>query len=156
MDRQAKAAARALLLGLVLLAGCGTSSTDPNDQQDEDGHPPPEMVGVWIFQSATFNDSPVALADILDWEPGTAQAKLHIEANGGYQYEEVNSSGGQTWAEGGWIFVDPEGGTIVIHSQYDSNGSNTDTSTIDYELAGGVLTLTVVEFSDTTVFTLTK
>ena len=144
-----------ILIGCALLMGCGASSGMDADG-DEDGHPPAEMVGDWNFQSATVNSVSTPLADALDWEPATTHAKLHVQANGGYQYEELNSAGAQVWAEGGWIFVDPEGGTIVIHSQYDSDGANTDEVTVEYTLAGGTLTLTVVEFADTSVYTLTK
>ena len=60
-----------LLLGCVLLVGCGEGSgTDP-DEDDELGHPPAAMVGTWIFQTATENGSSVSLADALDWDPAT-------------------------------------------------------------------------------------
>lgn len=145
---------RCLLLGCVLLVGCGESSTDAED--DEDGHPPAAMVGTWTFQSATENGSPVTLADALDWEAASTAARLHVEAIGSYVYEEVNAAGGQIWSEYGWLFVDPEGGTIEVNLQGNSDGATTEQIEIGYTLVGGVLTLEEVDGASTFVFTLQK
>ena len=144
---------RCVLLGCVLLVGCGDSGTGM-DEEDELGHPPAAMVGTWIFQSATENGSPVALEDALGWDPATTAARLHIEDIGTYVYEEVNSTGGQIWAEYGWIFVDEEGDYFTVHVQGDSDGATTDEYDLGYTLVGGVLTLEQVEGGSTFVYTL--
>ena len=143
---------RCLLLCCALLVGCGETATDEGD--DETGHPPAAMVGMWIFQSATENGTPVLLADALEWDPASTAARLHIEGIGTYVYEEVNSGGGQIWSENGWIFVDPEGGTIVVHVLGDSDGPTTDEYDLGYTLVGGLLTLEQVEGGSTFVYTL--
>jgi hypothetical protein len=143
-----------LLSALVLLVACGGSATDEGDD-DETGHPPAAMVGLWIFQSATVNGTPTPLADALEWDPATTAARFNIQAMGGYQYEEVNSAGAQIWSEFGWIFVDQEGGTIEVNVQGDSDGTTSDQFDLGYTLGGGVLTFELVEGSTTSVFTLT-
>jgi len=144
---------RGLLVGCAVLAGCGGTST--GSDEDELGHPPPAMVGTWRFQSATENGSSTSLASALEWEPATTGARLHIESNGTYWYEELNGSGAQVWAEGGWIFVDEEGGTIQAHVQWDSDGSAAEVLDLEYMLSGGVLTLEQMKGVSTFVYTLT-
>ena len=144
--------ALSLLLGCVLLVACGESSTDP--EGDETGHPPAAMVGLWLFESATQNGVAVSLADALEWRAGTVAARLNIQANGGYQYEEVDVSGAQIWSEFGWMFVDQEGGTIELNVQGDSDGVQSDQVDLDYTLVGDALTLELAEGGSTFVFTL--
>lgn len=107
MTSRAHPLVRCPLLGCVLIAGCGGDSTDP-DANDEDGHPPAAMVGLWVFQSATENGTPVPLSAALEWNQATVEARFNIQANGGYQYEKVDASGAQIWSEFGWVFVDQE------------------------------------------------
>ena len=142
-----------LLLLATLTLACSESSTAPGEE-DELGHPPTSMVGSWTFQSATENGTPVGLAGALQWDPATTQARANFEANGTYWYEELDASGAQVWAEGGWVFVDPEGGTIEVNVQWDSDGSFTDQYELGYTLGGGVLTLRQVEGASTFVYTL--
>ena len=143
---------RCALTGLILLTACGGSATD--EDGDETGHPPAAMVGTWIFQSATENGISAPLADAMEWDPATVEARLRIEAMGGYQVEEVDASGAQVWTEFGWIFVDAEGGTIEVHIQGDSDGVTSDEYDLAYTLGGGVLTLELVEGGSTFVYTL--
>ena len=146
--------ARWLLFVTALLIGCGGSS--PTDEDDETGHPHAAMVGLWIFQSATENGNSIPLADALAWLPATVQARLNVEANGGYQYEEVDQAGGQVWIEYGFAFVDQEGGTIELNVQGDSDGPASDEVLLNYTLGAGVLSLETLEGGSTVVFTLTS
>ncbi len=148
--------AACLLILSALLSACGSSSTDAEVEGEEDelGHPPAAMVGRWVFQSATVDGTPTALTDALEWTGATVQARLNVEANGTYWYEELNASGAQTWAEGGWVFVDPEGSLIEVNVQWDSDGSATDQFEMTYTLSGNVLTLQRQELGSTLVFTL--
>lgn len=148
------AAARLLLLSCVLVVGCGKDSTGM-DQQDETGHPPAEMVGTWIFQSVTEDGSPASLADVQEWESGAVQATVTLLENGSYLYEELDGVGAQLFEEHGWVFVDQEGGTIVIHVQGDSNGPVTETANVSYTLVGGVFKLTELDGVTVYVYTLT-
>ncbi len=143
-----------LLFGVAMLIGCSESTTDPADEDDELGHPPAAMVGSWTFLSATENGAAASLAGALEWDPATTLARANFEANGTYWYEEIDASGAQVWAEGGWVFVDPEGETIEVNVQWDSDGSATDQYELGYTLGGGIFTLRQVEGGSTFVYTL--
>jgi len=54
-----RATAPCLILSSIIFAGCGPTD-DPTDVE-EDFHPTPEMVGTWIFQSATVGGVPTSL-----------------------------------------------------------------------------------------------
>lgn len=156
MTRPRSVRAGCFFLGIAVLAGCGETGPMEGDDGDELGHPPPEMVATWTFQSVTENGSTASLADVLEWVVGTTQARIHIQANGAYVYEEVNSTGGQLWAESGWIFVDEEGPTIEFHVQADSDGTVDEEFTVTYTLVGNTMTVTRPEGGSTYVFTLGK
>jgi len=114
-----KALTRGLLVCSVLMAGCGTE--DPTEVE-QDFSPSADMVGTWIFQSVTVNGSPAQLSDVLEWLPATVEARLHVLANGAYVYEEVNSSGGQLWAESGFVLVNFEIDEFELNVQADTDG----------------------------------
>jgi hypothetical protein len=142
-----------VVLVSLLLSGCGP--TDPTDMEEEqDFHPTAEMVGTWIFQFATVDGVAASLTDVLEWLPGTVESRLHIQANGAYVYEEVNSSGGQVWFESGFVIVNTEINEFELNSQLDSDGAAVDVVTATYTLVAGVFTLEVEEFGTTTVYTL--
>ena len=145
-----------LLLVTVALAACGEGGPTDGEDDEELGHPPAAMVASWTYQSVTENGSPASLADVLDWDPAATAARVHVQANGAYVYEEVNSAGGQLSAESGWIFVDEEGPTIEFHIQLTDAGVVDQRFTVVYGLSGSTMTLTQSVTGSTIVFNLTK
>jgi hypothetical protein len=139
-----------LFLGSVLLAGCGTD--DPTDL--EDFSPPADMVGTWIFQSATENGAPTTLALAMEWSPGTVESRLHVEANGAFVVEDVDAAGGQLWFESGFLIVNVETNEVEMNVQLDSDGPSSEVVPLTFTLGGGVLTLELIEGGTTLVFTL--
>ena len=140
------------LLAIVIFACSGEDDGDEGSGPGG-GKPPAAMVGTWIFQSVTVDGAPANLADELEWHPGVVEARLHIQANSAYVYEEVNASGGQIWAESGFVFID--GNAIDINAQSNTDGPVNDTSRLVFALNGNVLTLQEVSPSSIVVITLT-
>lgn len=127
-----------LLLGSLLALGCGDEDSGPTGN-DNAGHPPASMVDSWVFQSVMVDSAPASLADVLDWVAGAVQAKIHIQANGAYTYEEVNVSGGQLWYETGYAIV--EGESLELNATEDSDGPTDETSLFTYTLVADTLTV---------------
>ncbi len=143
--------ALALMLGSLMFLGC-SEDDDGGPTGNGDGHPPAEMIGSWIFQSATVNGAAANLPDVMEWHVGSVQARLHIQENSAYVYDEVLVGGGQNWWESGFVYV--EGGEIDINVQQDGDGPVNETEYATYTLAEGVFTLTMQDEGDTVVFTL--
>lgn len=148
---QLRAIGIALLTGGALLLGCA-SEDDESTGADTSGHPPAAMVGSWIFQSATVNGSPVALDSVMEWQPQTVQAKLHVQTNSAYVFEEVNIGGGQLWFESGFVFID--GAEIDVNAQLDSDGPASETTRWSFTLNDTVFTLSRVDSGQTVFYTL--
>lgn len=125
----------------------------PDGEPSGDGKPPAAMVGTWTFQSVTVDSAAADLATVMDWVPGTIAARINVQANGAYVYEEVDAGGGQLWFESGFLFVDA--GEIDINVQLDSSGPVNEMTVATFTLTGGTLTLQQVEQGSTIVFTLT-
>jgi len=53
---------------------------------------PPELVGTWLFHSATLNGSPISMADLLQFAPGSDTADVAVSANGTYVYTERDTN----------------------------------------------------------------
>ena len=143
---------------LVLLTGLVAceETTAPGEDEEELGHPPAAMVASWTFQSVTENGSAAQLSDALEWLTGTVEARLHIQANGPYVYEEVDTNGGQLFAESGWVFVDEEGPTIEFHALQDSEGPVNEETTVFYTLSGNSMTLEQTVGASTFIYSLTR
>jgi len=139
-----------VLFGLIAV-GCNDDDSDPLDPQG--GPPPAEMIGTWTFQSVTVDGAAASLPDVLEWQPSAVAARLMVQANGAYVYEEVDANGGQLWFESGFVFVD--GSEIDINVLLDGDGAVNETSTLTYMIIGNVLTLEEVHLGAINVFTLT-
>lgn len=141
-----------VLLGLLVLA-CGNDDENPTDATG-DGKPPAAMVGTWTYQAVSVDGGPAILSDVMEWTTGAVEARLHIQSNSAFVYEEVNASGGQLWAESGFVFID--GGEIDINVQSNSDGPANETTRYAFTLNSDTLTLTIVDQGMTYVFILTK
>lgn len=140
------------LFSLLLIAGCSEDEDDPGGASG--GKPPAAMVGTWIFQSVTVDGGAASLATVMEWQPNSVEARLHIQANGAYVVEEVNAMGGQLWFESGFVFVD--GGEMDINVQQDSDGPVDETSMVTFTLNAGTMTITENDGGTIVVFTLAK
>ncbi len=119
-----------------------------------EGPPPAVLVGVWTFQSVTLNGSSATLASVLGWNSATVLARVTVESNGAYIYEEVDSSGGQLAFESGFVLV--TGNSIEINITLNNSGTVNESTTATYTLNGNTLMLQEVALGITAVFTLTK
>ena len=143
----------AALCGIVALA-CGDDSSDDDDPGNgNEGPPPPSLVGVWAYQSVTIDGMPADLADVLDWVPGAIGAELQIVENSAFVYQEVDATGGQLWAELGFVFVN-DAGEIDVNTQRNTDGEVDEMLTFVFTVTDETLTLRQV--GSTLVFTLVK
>lgn len=96
----------AAICGVFAIA-CGDSASDDDAVSGE--APPPTLVGVWVFQSASIDGMAADLANVLDWAAGTAAAELRILDDGAFVYQEVDDNGAQLSAEYGLVLVSDAG-----------------------------------------------
>ncbi len=143
-----------ILMLLLLVPACGSDDDEDAMGTADEGKPPAEMVGTWIYQSVTVDGTAASLATVLDWVANAVEARITVQANSAYFYEEVNAAGGQLWSESGFVFVN-DAGEIDINMQQNSDGSVNEMSTFDFNLSGSTLTLQEVDQGMTIVFTLT-
>ena len=145
-----------LLIAAANLGACGGNAADDDGDPmgPGTGPPPAEMVGTWAYQSASIGGAPVSLATALTWVPDTASARLHIQSNSAYVYEEVNATGGQLWFESGFVFID--GVEMDINAQLRSDGTVMETRRVGWMLVGDSLTLTRLTGADRVVFELSR
>ena len=141
-----------VLIAGALLVSCASEDDDSSTDSGASGKPPAEMVGDWIFQSATVDGTPVPLDSIMEWLPQTVQAKLHVQANSAYVFEEVNNIGGQLWFESGFVFID--GAEIDINAQLDSDGPANETTRWSFTVNDTMFTLSRVDSGQTVMYTL--
>ncbi len=125
---------------LCTIFSCSTNEDDSSTGPDE-GHPPTEMISTWIYQTVTVDGVLSSLGVVMQWAPNAVEARLHIVNDiGSYVYEEVNSVGGQLFAETGFVFV--EGNEIDINKLQDGQGNPiNETVFMTFTLVADTLTL---------------
>ncbi len=129
-----------VLLSVFLVVSCD-KSTDPQSL-------PAELVGTWVFQSATLNGQPISLSVVLDWDPATVSCASIVDANGGYTYNEydgANATGNVLYYNSGTASV--QGSTMTI-SVTNDNGTplqQPDVLPFTWALSGTTLTLSLAD-----------
>lgn len=142
-----------MLLATLLLWSCSNEDKD-NPVDEASGHPPALMVATWIFNSVTVDGATAPLDSVMEWLTQTVQAKLHIQANSAYVFEEVNGSGGQLWFESGFVFID--GVFIDVNAQLDSDGTANETTRWSFTVDDSVFTLARIDSGRVIQYTLRK
>ena len=133
-----------------------SNDEDDNSTGPDDGHPPTEMIDTWIYQTVMVDNVPSNLSVVMGWVPNAVEARLHIVNDiGSYVYEEVNSVGGQLFAESGFVFV--EGNEIDINKLFDGSGNPIDeTIFMTFTLVADTLTLQETDQGKILVYTLLR
>lgn len=144
-----------VLLSALLVFGCGGDADDNSDEfvypNQEDA--PAELVGIWVFRSVMVNGAEQALADVMEWQPTSFEARLSIASWGACGFSEVDSRGEQTTRESCIVFV--EGNEMDFQFLSPDGRTVVEELATTFTLSGGTLTITTVEEGDTVVFTLT-
>lgn len=141
------------LLFVFIIFSC-SNNEDDNSTGAQDGHPPPEMIGTWIYQSVSVDSVPASLSMVMDWVPNAVEARLHIVNDiGSFVYEEVNIMGGQLWVETGFVYVD--GNEIDVNILYDGDANPVnETIFMTFTLLADTLTLQEIDDGTVRFFTL--
>ncbi len=105
----------------------------------------------------TVDGVPSSLSVVMEWVPNAVEARMHIVNDiGSYVYEEVNSMGGQLFAETGFVYM--EGNEIDINKLQDGQGNPinetvfmtftlvADTLTLQENDAGAILFYTLLRY----------
>ena len=143
------------MLGLLAL-GCGDTAEDENSGgEGGDGRPSADLVGIWTYQSATVDDAPASLTEVLDWVPGAVAAEIEILESSAFVYQEVDARGAQLWFETGFVFFN-DAGEVDINIQSNSEGQVSEMLTFTFTLDEEILTLRSVGRSPVVAFTLAK
>ncbi|UCC79749.1 MAG: hypothetical protein JSW64_16045 [Candidatus Zixiibacteriota bacterium] len=100
----------AIICLLILPAGCGKDDNPTNPGSNV----PPELVGTWLWQSATANGIPIGLGWVFEWNPGTVAARFTVGSDGSLVHEELDADSVVVWSEWGTFTVDGNTATISI------------------------------------------
>ncbi|UCE66465.1 MAG: hypothetical protein JSU85_00190 [Candidatus Zixiibacteriota bacterium] len=95
---------------LLLTAGCGKDDDNPAAPEN---NVPAELVGMWLYESATLNGVPFGLGLLLGWEPGTVAARFTVGSDRSFLYEELDADSAVVWTEWGTFTVDGNTATIT-------------------------------------------
>ena len=149
-----KALLFSLLFGFIFIS-CNNNEDD-SSSGPEDGHPSPELIDTWIYQSVILDTVPSILGDVMGWVPNAVEARFHIVNDiGSYVYEEVNLMGGQLYSETGYVYV--EGNEIDINKLQDNQGNPiNETINMTFTLVEDTLTLQEVDGGSILLYTLLR
>lgn len=142
---------------LLSVTGCKKDSGPANNTGGTSGTPPPQLVGVWIAQSATVNGSPTALGIVLQWEAGVVSAQVSVMANGSYKYDELDASNQVVYTQSGTIAV---AGTSITMTATSENGNPVNPPTLflagTWSVTGNQLTVSTTVSGNAIVITFVK
>jgi len=139
----------ALVISLII-AACGDKDKNPTGSQNSI---PSELLGVWIYQSATINGVPISLALILGWEVGTVSARFTVGEDGSFVNEELNANNEVVWTENGTLAVTGDSAIIAVTSNNNGPIDPPDTLAGTWQLNGNLLALTTIYNQATVVLT---
>lgn len=99
---------------LAIFAGCGDDDKGTNGNGNGI---PSQLVGTWTFPeevTVIVNGVPMSVKskDVLDWEPNSVSARITIDDNGSFTYEELDSEG--TVVYDTTVTVSVSGDTITV------------------------------------------
>jgi hypothetical protein len=146
--------AKNIILSAALLILLSTVfSCDNNDLPPEPGPSiPSELIGIWLYESATANGVPVSLDFILQWHEGTESARFTLGADGSFLYEELDFEGGIVWIESGTFDVNGNNATITVTEDSDGPVDPPDILSGTWSISGDELTLSTVVLDVTVEF----
>ena len=96
---------------LLFSAGCGKDDDNPAAPEN---NVPAELIGTWLYESATLNGAPFSLGLLLGWDPGTVAARFTVGENGSFVYEELDADSAVVWTEWGTFTVSGNTATITV------------------------------------------
>ena len=140
----------AVICLLLLSAGCGKDDDNPAGPQ---GNVPVEIVGGWLYESATLNGVPFSLALLLQWEPETEFARFMVGADESFVYEELDTDSTVVWTESGTFTVNGSIVTITVTENDDGPVDPPHILSGNWAVAGDTLTLTTIYQGATVVIT---
>jgi hypothetical protein len=74
-----------LILSACILIGCG----DDDKPTESKTGVPDELVGTWIFQSASVGGMPMGLENFIPWEQNTVSARMTVTADGSFVVDNI-------------------------------------------------------------------
>jgi hypothetical protein len=133
------------------MVGCSDDDKGANSNGDPPGdtNVPAELIATWTFQSATVNDVSIDdLSMILPWEQNTEYARISINDDNTYVFENVSADSAVLLSETGAFLVDGSSFSLTGIEELSISGN--------WAVSGDSLTLTATEMGFTTVLTATK
>jgi len=141
-----------VILSFILAAGCGKDDNPAEPQNNV----PAELVGGWLWESATVGGVPWSLALLFQWQPGTEAARFMVGSDGSLVYEELDADSVVVWTEWGTFTVDGNTATLTITENDDGPLPEPQVITGSWVLNGDTLTLTTIYQGATVVLTAVK
>jgi hypothetical protein len=126
---------------LLLSAGCGKDDDNPAGPQN---NVPAELVGGWLWESATLGGVPWSLALLLQWQPGTEAARFTVGSDGSLVSEELDADSAVVWTEWGTITVNGNTATLTITENDDGPLPDPKIFSGTWAVDGNTLTLTTI------------
>jgi len=150
MDKAKVILVLATICLLLILVGCGKDDNNPAGPQN---NVPAELVGGWLYDSATLNGGPFSLALLLGWDPGTEAARFMVGADESFIYEELDADSAVVWTESGTFTVDGNTATITVTENDDGPVNPPDILSGTWAVSGDTLTLSTTYLGATVVLT---
>jgi len=128
----------AVIFLFLLSAGCGKDDDNPAGPQNT---VPAELVGTWLYDSATLNGVPFGLGLLLGWEPGTEAARFTVGSDRSFVYEELDADSAVVWTEWGTFTVSGNNATISVTENDDGPVDPPEIMSGTWTVNGDTLTL---------------
>ena len=127
------------------MVGCSDDDKGANSNGDPPGdtNVPAELIATWTFQLLTVNGGEYHLSHVLPWEDGTAHARITINDDETFVFENVADDSAVLLTETGAFSIDGNSFSLTGIEELSISGN--------WAVSGDSLTLTATEMGFTTV-----
>ena len=101
-----------MLVFVAILVTVVACSDDDDKGTKSTSSVPNELLGAWTFQSASVGGMSIALSYVLPWVPSTTEARITVNTDSSYLYEDVASDSSVVFELHGTFSV--EGSSFVM------------------------------------------
>ncbi|MCD6249751.1 MAG: hypothetical protein J7J98_05410 [candidate division Zixibacteria bacterium] len=143
------------VLSFAVLAFVGCSDDDDDNGTNSTAFPA-ELVGEYVQTSVTLNGTPQDVATFYEWDATAVRSLITISASGEQLYQEFDANDSVLYYDSGPATISGTSLTITVSSENGTPVTPYTTFSGTWDLTGNILTLTMVEGTNTAVLVMTK